>query len=216
MAVAALILAVFGVGLELASGPGSRLGLWDFRAGMSLIRWGFWLALGGLAVCQVLLLNAWRGGRRLPRLALAGWLLALPAVLVPLGWQRARLTVPMHNDYTTDPQDPPAFTVTPKNGPSSGAPGLEPKILEATEEQAFERALQTAQLSGWEIVRAEDGVIEAVATTFWFGFKDDVVIRVRPANGMSRVDVRSASRVGKSDLGANARRIKAYLRKLGR
>jgi uncharacterized protein (DUF1499 family) len=58
------------------------------------------------------------------------------------------------------------------------------------------------------------GRIEATATTPWFGFKDDVVIRVEPAEGGSRVDVRSVSRVGGSDVGANAARIRAYLDKV--
>ena len=61
---------------------------------------------------------------------------------------------------------------------------------------------------------AADGRIEATDTTFWFGFKDDVVVRVQPADNGSRIDVRSESRVGKSDVGTNARRIRAYLAKL--
>ena len=56
--------------------------------------------------------------------------------------------------------------------------------------------------------------IEATDRTFWFGFKDDVVIRITPEPDGSRVDVRSLSRVGKSDVGTNAKRIRAYLRKL--
>jgi uncharacterized protein (DUF1499 family) len=66
---------------------------------------------------------------------------------------------------------------------------------------------------GWELVAAEDaaGRIEATDTTFWYGFKDDVVVRVRPADGGSRVDVRSVSRVGGGDAGTNARRVRAYL-----
>ncbi|HJR53568.1 MAG TPA: DUF1499 domain-containing protein, partial [Gemmatimonadota bacterium] len=55
------------------------------------------------------------------------------------------------------------------------------------------------------------GRIEATATTPWFGFKDDVVVRIRPEAGGSRVDVRSVSRVGRSDVGTNARRIEEYL-----
>jgi uncharacterized protein (DUF1499 family) len=55
-------------------------------------------------------------------------------------------------------------------------------------------------------------MIEATATTFWFGFKDDVVLRIRPTANGSIVDVRSVSRVGQSDLGANAKRIRAILR----
>ena len=59
-----------------------------------------------------------------------------------------------------------------------------------------------------------DGRIEATDTTFWFGFKDDIVIRIRAEDDNSRVDVRSVSRVGKSDVGANAKRIRQYLQKL--
>ena len=69
---------------------------------------------------------------------------------------------------------------------------------------------------GWELVdeEAAAGRIEATATTFWFGFEDDVVVRIRPADGGSRVDVRSVSRVGRGDVGANARRIRAYVQHL--
>jgi hypothetical protein len=218
MAYAGLTLAVLAALLELASGPGSRLELWHFRTGMSLLKWGFCLAAAGFVICQVLVIHNWRTGKAVSRAALAGWILAFICVIVPLGMKRMALNVPVHNDYTTDPQDPPAFTVTPKPGPASAWPELEGKVLEAPEEEAFERALRIANDMGWEIVKADAkaGHIEAVATTAWFGFKDDVVIRVRPEKGMSRVDVRSASRVGKSDLGANARRIKAYMKRLGK
>ena len=69
---------------------------------------------------------------------------------------------------------------------------------------------------GWEIVEASpsEGRIEATARTFWFGFKDDVVVRVTPSGDGSRIDVRSVSRVGKSDVGANAKRIRTYLERL--
>jgi uncharacterized protein (DUF1499 family) len=61
-----------------------------------------------------------------------------------------------------------------------------------------------------------DGRIEATATTFWFGFKDDVVIRIEQALGGSRLDIRSVSRVGVSDVGTNAARIQSFLKELGR
>ncbi len=80
----------------------------------------------------------------------------------------------------------------------------------------FEHAVAVAHDMGWEIIAEvpADGRIEAVDTTFWFGFKDDVVVRIKPADGGSRVDVRSVSRVGRSDLGTNARRIRNFLDKL--
>ncbi len=82
--------------------------------------------------------------------------------------------------------------------------------------QAFDLALATAHTMGWEIV-ASDPVhdrIEATATTFWFGFKDDVSVRITSSGSGSRVDVRSLSRIGQSDVGANAKRIRAYLAKI--
>jgi uncharacterized protein (DUF1499 family) len=78
---------------------------------------------------------------------------------------------------------------------------------------AFEHALATVHKMGWDLVAADAaaGRIEATDTTFWFGFKDDVVIRLRPADEGSRVDVRSLSRVGGGDVGTNAKRIRTYL-----
>ena len=93
---------------------------------------------------------------------------------------------------------------------------LGPLILPLAPAEAFARARAAAEGMGWEMVAADSaaGRIEATATTAWFGFKDDVVIRVEPAQGGSRVDVRSVSRVGVSDVGTNAARIRAYLARL--
>ena len=95
---------------------------------------------------------------------------------------------------------------------------LRPLVLNVSLEQAFSKALATARDMGWEIVEAKpaEGRIEATDTTFWFGFKDDVVVRVVPADQGSRIDVRSVSRVGKSDVGTNAGRIRAYLERMKR
>lgn len=85
--------------------------------------------------------------------------------------------------------------------------------LEYSTAIAFEQALAVARKMGWEIVAADPaaGRIEAIATTFWYGFKDDVVVRINEDNEGSVIDVRSKSRVGRGDLGANASRIRAYL-----
>lgn len=86
--------------------------------------------------------------------------------------------------------------------------------------QAFAAAEREARLRGWTVVTADPaaGVIQATAETFWFGFKDDLAIRVRPARAGagSLIDVRSTSRVGLSDLGTNAARIRAYLADISR
>jgi len=77
-------------------------------------------------------------------------------------------------------------------------------------------ARDTVQDLGWEIVAADEatGRIEATDTTFWFGFKDDIVVRIVSSNGGSLIDVRSVSREGRSDAGTNAKRIRNFLDKL--
>ena len=82
---------------------------------------------------------------------------------------------------------------------------------------AYQAALDTVNAKGWKIVTAEpeEGRIEATETSFWFEFKDDIMIRVLPeGESGSRIDVRSVSRVGLSDLGANAKRVKLFLEDL--
>lgn len=92
-------------------------------------------------------------------------------------------------------------------------PAVRPLITPAALDAAFAAALAEARAQGWEIVTedAQAGTLSATATTFWFGFKDDVAVRVRAEATGSVIDVRSTSRVGLSDLGANAARIEAYL-----
>ena len=79
--------------------------------------------------------------------------------------------------------------------------------------EAYDRALALVQEKGWDIVTADksSGRIEATVTTRFFGFKDDVVVRITPSGSGARVDLRSVSRVGRSDVGTNARRIEDFM-----
>lgn len=91
---------------------------------------------------------------------------------------------------------------------------IEPLIVEAPRAEVFAAAERIVGLRGWEIVTAdvEAGILEATHTSTWWGFKDDVAIRFRESEGnVTQVDMRSISRVGGSDLGANARRVTAFL-----
>lgn len=92
-------------------------------------------------------------------------------------------------------------------------PAVQPLITPSAPDATFAAALAEAKAQGWEIVTEDTatGTLSATATTFWFGFKDDVAVRVRAEATGSVIDVRSTSRVGLSDLGANAARIEAYL-----
>jgi uncharacterized protein (DUF1499 family) len=93
-----------------------------------------------------------------------------------------------------------------------GYPDIGPSRLALPPDQAFARAEATVRSLGWEVVATApaDGRIEATDTTLLFGFKDDVVIRVRPDGAGSRVDIRSVSRVGRSDFGVNAKRVRKF------
>src|SRR5690606_13567146 len=95
----------------------------------------------------------------------------------------------------------------------SAYPDIRPLVLDMPMASAFQRALEGVRDMGWEIVEADSigGRIEATDETFWFGFKDDVVIRLTPTGERTILDVRSLSRVGGSDVGTNARRIRSYI-----
>lgn len=138
---------------------------------------------------------------------------------------------PAIHDITTDPGDPPRFdallarrtgrwvSAPDYDGAPAAAeqrrayPYVQPLVLRTGRAQVFDSALAAARAMGWEIVAADApaGRIEAIATTRLLRFKDDVAIRLREDGAGTRVDVRSKSRLGRGDLGTNARRIRRYL-----
>lgn len=228
----ALGLAVLAVLLVLFAGPGSRFGVWHFRTGFTLMTWGSYLAIAAFLLALVGAVQA-RGRRRGLGTAALALVLALVAFLPPWLFRRTAQGVPAIHDITTDTRNPPAFvSVVPLRADAPNPveyegetiarqqveayPDVRPLMLAMTPDSAFTAARQAAEEMGWEIVDTNraDGRIEASDVTPWWGFTDDVVIRVSPASGIARVDVRSKSRVGGSDVGANAARIRAYLDRL--
>jgi uncharacterized protein (DUF1499 family) len=228
---AAALLAASMVG---AAGPAYRLRLADLDVAFSLLRWGAWL---GLVAVLVALAAAWvtRPGTRNRgfMLALAGVVCGGIAFGAPFAMlQNAKKAPPIH-DITTDTENPPRFVAI---GPLRSSapnpveyegeaiakqqhaayPDVQPALLAIPRDAAFEQALNGARDLGWEIVAAvpNEGRIEATDTTSWFGFKDDIVVRVTPTASGSRIDVRSLSRLGKGDLGKNAARVRAYLQRM--
>ncbi len=95
-------------------------------------------------------------------------------------------------------------------------PEQKPLVVADAPAAAFDKALAAARAQGWTIVASDPltGRIEATAVVPWWGFKDDIVVRLTPQGTGTRIDVRSASRVGLGDLGVNARRIADYLDKV--
>jgi len=233
------IAAYFGGGLVvlalvvLAVGPlGWRLGWWHYRFAFAwLMPWAAYGALAGAVVSIVALAFGWShlGGRGIA-FAAAGVVVGALVVYMPWQYNRLRGVVPPIHDITTDTDNPPAFVAALKlrptgsntvayEGPAlagkqrAAYPDIAPVKMGVAPAEAFKRALATATaMPGWTVVESDpaNGRIEANETSRWFRFTDDVVIRVGADGGGSRIDVRSVSRVGRSDFGVNAGRIRAY------
>ncbi len=213
---------------------GARFGLWGFEVGFLCLQLGSLLGLIGIA-CGIPAIVAAR------RRSLSGDLWATVsgmaicfAVVVFMGMQLlSGLSAPLIHHVSTNKEDPPPFIdIVALRGEHSNPldydieavgplqdefyPWVEPLLLRATPAEAFERAVGALQSMGLDIVAThpEEGLIEAVDTTFWFGFKDDVAVRVREYPQGTVVDVRSISRIGLSDVGVNAKRVKEILRRL--
>lgn len=234
-------LAAIGCFLALGAGAAGasagllyRLEILPLRDAFDLLRWGAYGGAGAAAVSLIGLIRARPGsGRRGLVAALVGLCVGAAAFWIPYQHQHSARRLPPIHDITTDTRNPPAFrAVVPlrPDGANSLAyggedlarqqrrayPDISPATFAAPPDQVFDDALAVAREMGWRIVDsdASDGRIEAVATTFWFGFEDDVVVRVARVPGGSRVDVRSVSRVGVSDIGKNAARIREFLEAL--
>lgn len=218
----------------LASGMGHRFGLWDFGTGFQILKTASIAALLSVAVSIAGGVFALRDAARARTLAAAA---ALALGFGVAGFLHAHMQiarrVPRIHDITTDAQNPPAFRALlplragAQNPPAyEGArvarlqrkayPDIAPLLLRAPKEEVFGRALAAARAMGWRVVAAApaEGRIEAYDETFWYGFIDDVVIRITSEDGATRLDIRSKSRVGAGDVGANARRIRGFFQKM--
>jgi len=217
----ALTLSILAAVLVVFSGLGVRAGLWPFSVGFGMFAGAMLMGMAAIGAASIAL--AVPRLRNPKRMLIAALLLGTASAAMPLEHLRRVKTLPYINDITTDTETPPQFS-QPKpyerhfaELQQLGYPGLRPLQLAAPPPQAFARALAAAHAMGLEVVNADEhaGRIEAVATTRWFGFKDDVVVRIAPAGAGSRIDVRSKSRAGRSDVGTNAARIQEFLTRAG-
>ncbi len=234
-AITSFYLAIMAALSAVLAGFGSRWGWWHFRIGFIVMLGAL---LGGLIaiVLSIIGIISTRpgGSRRGSKYAIFGLLVSLILVALPLNLIINGFRLPPIHDITTDTENPPRFVAilplrkdadnpSDYGGPEIAAqqskayPNVRPVLLNLKPDRAFERALAVARDMGWDIVDVNpaEGRIEATARTFWFGFKDDVIVRVTASGDGSRVDVRSVSRVGTSDVGANAKRIHSYAERLG-
>ena len=209
---------------------GTRAGVWDFTGGFMLLAVGIVLAtiVFFLGIIAAVYANS-RGLREERRSVLTG--LAISIVIQGL----TASSVPAIHNISTDVIEPPTFDkiVAIREAEEANPLAYETEVLAAPQKAAypyvkplvsgdsptdmFAKAVAVIESMGMELVSADEsnGLLEATDTTFWFGFKDDVVIRIRSEGSGSVVDVRSISRVGQSDLGKNAERIGEILALLG-
>lgn len=233
-AVAAAVLGLLALG-GVALGPAlAYLGVTRPFVGFVIFALGFLdgllaLVLGGIGLARTRATSG-RPGRGLAWIGVGVGAAVL--VIVVAGSLPGR-GKPRINDITTNPGDPPAFRAAARDPANAGRDLAYPREFAAIQRAAYpdltsllvprsapetlERAKAAATTLGWEIVevRPAEGVLEAREVSGIFRFVDDVVVRVRPgldSRNASIVDVRSKSRDGQGDLGANADRIEAFNR----
>jgi uncharacterized protein (DUF1499 family) len=224
---AACALVVLGV-----AGPVHRMGA-SLGTAYEIMRWAEYIGIAATVLAVGATIYTYRGRKWTGTVvSVFALVLGMTAVAIPLAWQRSAQRLPSIHDITTDLENPPAFqAILPRRAGSpnrldrppqlalqqrEGYPDLAPITLPVPPATTFDRALAVAQAQGWEIVTADksSGRIEATETTRWFGFTDDIVIRLTPWGAGTRVDVRSAARTGAGDLGRNASRIRRFLDEL--
>lgn len=225
------VLSALGFPLSLI---GFRLGLYDFGTGFKILNYTFYLAAAVLIAGLVLFFMHRRSKPASSRSAMIAVVISLIPI-VGLGYQVsvARSVPPIHN-ISTDVVDPPQFdAIVAIRGDASNPldysiengdlgelqrnayPDINTITVSSSLVDAFDKALVIAEDLGWDIVNKDQakGIIEATQTTALWQFKDDIVIRVRPnpqAPDTTDIDLRSVSRIGQSDLGANAKRIQRF------
>jgi len=235
--VLALVLAL-AAAVMLALGPlGWRAGWWHYRVGFfTLMPWAAYCGLAAIAVALAALVISRRVNTAQQMvIGIVALTIGAAVAYVPWHYYQMRGAYPSIHDITTDWDNPPQFrAVLPLRQAEEanpvayeGAkvsdqqrrayPDIAPLALDLAPPEAFARALRTAEHLGWTIVATEPptasgtGRIEASQKSRWFGFTDDVVIRIAAAESGSRVDIRSVSRNGRGDFGVNATRVRGYL-----
>lgn len=204
---------------------------WSMGQSFDLIKITFFTGLLLLVLSMLIALIAMfkRDLEALKAAAIAFVLITVPSIGLSLQAIKGK-SLPRIHDITTDTLNPPQFrALLSLRGDSSNPldyqaeqlapqqqaayPYIQPILTQMTPDQALQRAAATVTQLGWELVSKDQtsGTIEAVDTTLLWGFKDDIVIRIQATDAGSRIDLRSVSRVGLSDLGANAARIRKFI-----
>lgn len=231
LAALGLLVALVAGGVIGTAGIGHKYGAWNFDfAWSTLIRYGFIAAVAGGALALLgLVIGLLRG-------KLGGFFTALIAIAVAAGvayvpWtmREKAASLPAITDITTDFDNPPQFVALANMREMSESGSAYKPENAAKQEQAypdiatlvtpqsvpavFGKASAAIKKLGWTLAEAvpDQGRIEATSVSEWFGFKEDVVVRIVPEGSGARVDIRSASRAASTDFGANAEHVRALI-----
>ncbi len=216
--------------LLLATGIGYQKGAFDLTQAFNLLRIGALMGIGGAGFSIFFILWQRPTGLNLVVIA-ASAMLGIVAFYMPYRQLLLSQRLPAIHDITTDMNNPPAFVAIARvrlathnpvayDGPETGVqqrrayPDIRTLMLPHSTDEVFAAAMQVVEELGWSVAEAnlEQGRIEATATSQWFGFKDDVVIRLtRDGADNTLFDMRSKSRVGITDVGSNARHVRAFV-----
>jgi uncharacterized protein (DUF1499 family) len=213
-----------------------RFGRVDYTAGFVVLGTGLALALLSIVLSGMAFIRIWQEGRRGFGSAVRGALIAVLILAYPSWFAVKALTLPPINDVSTDTENPPTFSRSraaldarggrvPPEVPAADRElqreayvQIAPITLDLPPEEAFEIVRKAAENRGWQIIEAVKpggrlglGRLDAVDRTFLLRLPDDITIRLRPRADGTRIDIRSASRFGRHDLGTNAQRIRAFL-----
>ena len=236
LAIWARRLALFSLAATLVAVVIVRSGALDIVPALSTLAGALLLAVVAILLAFAAGVAIWREGIRGIGEAVTGLIVGVALIAYPfyLGVKAYRL--PAIYDVTTDPIDPPRFEAIARLRPRDANPvnyaglyaaeqqreayaDIEPDVTEASPQDAYDAALKVVTKRKWRVVDARppqaapprEGLIEAIARTPILGFRDDVVVRVRAAPEGARIDIRSASRYGRHDLGANAARVRSLI-----
>lgn len=216
--------------LFLMAGYGYQWSLWGLGTGFTILRWSAYasIALFVISLAGFYFVRKSGFGAKL----LMGLVLILSGIAsgTALYWQQVGGSVPPIHDITTDTENPPEFVAMVRlradapNPPEYAGgetreaqleayPQIQPLVISADVQEVMDEAVLLVTGRRWDLVsiNRNQGRIEATEKLPWFGFKDDVVLRFTETENGTRVDMRSKSRIGRSDLGVNAKRIERFL-----
>jgi uncharacterized protein (DUF1499 family) len=213
-----------------------RSGALEIVPALSTLAGALALAILAILLAFAAAVSIWRDGVGGIGEAVTGLLIGLVLIAYPLYLGAKAYRLPAIYDVTTDPIDPPRFEAIARLRPRDANPvtyaglytaeqqrvaysDIEPDLTTASPQEAYDAVLKVIVKRKWHVVDARppqaaaprDGLIEAIARTPILGFRDDVAVRVRATQQGARIDVRSASRYGRHDLGSNAARVRALI-----